>query len=256
MGSVCVMNSLVVCVEFDDFLAITLPRNRRHFARTLVVTSCSDTSTQHLAKDNGCECLATDVFYEGGAVFNKGAAVEKGLDVLGRDGWFCMWDADIVMPESIEFQASCDSLYSPFRKTIPPGLFRDDLDWALLTNMGPTPGEFPGFFQLFHSTAAGPRPWYSTSWTHAGGYDSDFQKKFGEEQLKRPPFVVLHLGPSVDIGHDMPDRVGENWCGRVTRRIDTGEEVGGSGSRRLQRATIIANRRAVGTVHPDEKITW
>ena len=58
------MKSIVVCVEYDDFLAVTLPRNRRHFRHTLVVTSFADLGTQRIARSAGCACYLTDAFYQ------------------------------------------------------------------------------------------------------------------------------------------------------------------------------------------------
>lgn len=244
MGACQVMKSLVVCVEFDDFLAITLPRNKKHFSRTLVVTSCSDLETQRLALDSECECFTTDVFYDHGAAFNKGAAVEKGLDVLGRTGWLCLWDADIVMPETIEFNKDESCLYTALRRTIDdPTKFSDDLDWnsAPITSMS---NEYPGYFQLFHSESAGKKPWYETNWKHAGGYDSDFQHRFNV--LRRPPFYVLHLGPSVDRVTEFHSRIGENWCGRVTNRLD-GKSV--DESRRNVTQALMNNRKSTASVY-------
>jgi hypothetical protein len=241
------MNSLVVCVDFDDFLEITLPRNKRHFNRTLVVTTCADAAAQRIAYKNGCECFATESFYEGDAAFNKGLAIEKGLDVLGRDGWLCVWDADIVMPGSIKHDYDRDCLYTPYRRTmIDPSQFSDDLDWEKVTSVGPEKNEFPGYFHLFHTGAAGVKPWYSTNWRHAGGYDSDFQNKFAN-RLRRPPYMVLHLGPTVDDKiEDLPARVGENWCGRVTPRLDTGLVPAIARVHRKAVETIIKGRRKLG----------
>lgn len=212
--------SLVVCVEFDDFLAITLPRNNRHFEQTLVITSICDIDTQRLALENACQVFITDVFYENEAVFNKGAAIEKGLDILGRDGWLCLWDADIVMPSTIEFDKDPACLYTALRRTLDnPADFSDALVW----NHVPITGhedEFPGYFQLFNAQAAGPKPWFEVNWKHAGGYDGNFQNKFSKKNLCRPPFNVLHLGPSVDMVSKFHLRVGDNWCGRTTPRLD------------------------------------
>lgn len=232
------IKSLVVCVEFDDFLSITLPRNKKHFSRTLVVTSCNDFDTQRIALENECECFTTDVFYQQGAVFNKGAALEKGLDILGRDGWICLWDADIVMAQSLKFGKDPSYLYTALRKTIvDPKSFSDDLDWNLV-EITTHENEYPGYFQLFHSSAAGAKPWFETNWLHAGGYDSIFQNRF-KRKLRRPPFYVMHLGPSVDKVPEFHLRIGENWCGRVSERLDN-KPV--DQSRKLLTDSITENR--------------
>ena len=239
------IKSLAVCVEYDDFLAITLPRNMRHFTRTLVVTSPADTRTQDLAKQHGAECYVTDAFYRNGAAFNKGLAIEEAFDVLGRDGWICVWDADIVMPDCIQFPREIDCLYSPARHILDdPATYSDDLTW--LTLPSPTqPHEFDGYFQMFHSLTIDP-PWYGTGWRHAGGCDSDFQFRFSEASRRRPPFSVLHLGsegiPEIGV------RIGRNWRGRVTPRIDTGEVLPMATVREAEIRQMVVDRRLHGTV--------
>lgn len=212
------MKSIVVCVEFDDFLAVTLPRNARHFGRTLVVTSLRDDETVEVASRCGCEVHRTDAFYSRGAPFNKGAAMEEGFEVLGRDGWICVWDADIVMPDDITIpNADRSCLYTPARRLLEdPTTFRDGLDWRKL-HCPTFPNEFAGYTQVFHASSVSP-PWYSVDWPHAGGCDSDFELRFPEDKKRRPPFEVLHLGP--EGIPELGTRMGRNWCGRTVQRID------------------------------------
>jgi hypothetical protein len=239
------IKSIVVCVEYDDFLEITLPRNSRHFSKTLVVTSPADKKTQAVARKYGCECYTTDAFYRDGAAFNKGLAMEEGFDVLGRDGWICVWDADIVMPDNIEFTGKDPScLYSPVRCLLEdPTKFKDDMDWKSL----PIPTrdeEFDGFFQMFHASSV-KRPWYGTQWRHAGGCDSDFQLKYPVRKRKRLPFVVLHLGS--EGVPELGTRIGRNWRGRVTPRIDTGEVPKDAEKRFQDTKQMIVDRQMYGT---------
>ena len=217
------IKSIVVCVDYDDFLSITLPQNKKHFSRTLIVTSEKDKATQQLAKEHGCECLITGAFYCDGANFNKGLAMEEGFDALGRNGWICVWDADIIMPENIEVSnRQNDCLYGPTRLILEdPATYNDKLDWSVLQS--PTkPDQFSGYFQLFNGSFI-PSPWYNTNSDHAGCCDSDFvHYRFPPEKRKRLPFDVLHLGP--EGIPELSTRMGWNWCGRVTPRID-GKEI-------------------------------
>lgn len=248
------MNSITVCVEYDDFLQITLPRNLRHFTDTLVVTSPEDQKTQALTKYLGCKCLVTDVFYRDGASFNKGAAMEEGFDYLGREGWICVWDADIVMPVEWSFNRNPSCLYSPARRILEdPTLFTDDLDWKTLRN-STNINEFAGYFQLFHSSALKKLPWYGTDWTHAGGCDSDFEQKFSMGNKCRTSFDVLHLGPE-GIEY-LNTRIGADWSGRVTRRIDGGIDSTQKDIRQKTTLSIITNRDDDMTrekIHPTDE---
>lgn len=237
-------NSIVVCVDLDDFLAITLPRNKKHFKRTLVVTASHDLRTQELCKAEGVECYVTDVFYANGAAFNKGAAMEEGFEVLGRKGWICIWDADIIMPDSIRQPLDLNGLHTPARKILPdPKAFSDSLDWNTLSS--PTkPHEFDGYFQLFHAESV-KAPWYSIDWSHAGGCDSDFQFKFPGEHKHRSPFFVLHLGDEGAPG--IAARIGRNWRGRTSPRIDNGEMPKEADSRLQSLRKMVEIRKARGT---------
>jgi hypothetical protein len=213
------MQSVVVCVDFDDYLAITLPNNLQLFDRTLVVTSPQDKKTIALAERYRCHRLITDSFYDQGAAFNKGLALEEAFCLTGRSGWICVWDVDILIPET-DFGGLCkDCLYVPIRRMLAdPRDYRPGMDWSRL----PSPTldfEFSGYCQIFHSDAV-PPPWYSTCWPHAGCSDSDFAAKFPACNRLRPPFEVLHLGLEGTPG--VQGRVGQNWMGRVSPRIDDG----------------------------------
>ena len=59
------MNAIITCVEFDDYLEITLPWNVGHFGKVLVVTSLKDKKTELLANsfENSCS-YATDACFD------------------------------------------------------------------------------------------------------------------------------------------------------------------------------------------------
>jgi hypothetical protein len=207
------MKSIVICVDFDDLLKITLPRNRQFFEKTLVVTSPKDRKTQEFCFFEGIDCFETDAFYRNGAAFNKGLAMEEGLDKLGRDDWIVIWDADTLFPFDMEFpELEIGKLYGPKRR-----ICSDIQAFNLSDNWDKYPlnttdvNEFPGFFQLFNAfdPVLHIRPWYSTNWKHAGGCDSDFQSLWRSQDKIKLPFEVLHLGDH-----------GQNWHGRATLRTD------------------------------------
>lgn len=222
------MRSIVVCVEYSDLLAITLPANRHHFDAMMVVTSMADEATADLARQHDCHLYQTDAFYDRGAVFNKWAALEEGLSAFGREGWLCLLDADVIWPREIpEFDLVCGKLYTPRRrlfpdvtKPVPP-----ESEWERYPLMREP--EFAGYSQIFHASdphLPGP-PWHQTDWRHAGGADSFFQRMWAEPDKIRPPFVVLHLGEP-----------GANWCGRVTQFTDgTKHPQAGERAERLRR---------------------
>lgn len=212
------MKAITVCVDYADLLSITLPRNKHHFTDYLVVTSYTDEATLALCAEHNIHCFQTNAFYEQGAMFNKGLAMEQGFDVLGRDGWITVLDADIVLPKMINCENTNGYLFSPHRyMLLDPTLFTDHLDWSTLPERQDF--EAAGYCQIFN--ADDPHlslPWYGTKWSHAGGCDSEFQMKWPFTKRVRPDFKVLHLGPT-----------DKNWCGRVTG---------------LPNSDIVAQRRA------------
>lgn len=212
------IRALTVCVGYDDFLRLTIPQTVKHVDQLLVITAPADTRTQELVRQypEKVQLHITDAFYQDDAPFNKGRAIEEGFDVIGRKGWMLVMDSDIVIPERLPFTPlQVGKLYTPFRRILSQveGLTElPKIDFRTLP-LREEYGHF-GYFQLFH--AADPvlkqQPWYETQWRHAGGCDSAFQRRWSKGDKIRPSFEVVHLGD--------PD---QNWFGRATPRIDTGE---------------------------------
>ncbi len=242
------VTAVLVSVEYGDLLALTLPRNRPHFARVVVVTSPDDTETIRVARQHDAHVLTTRCFWDHGAWFNKGLGLDHGLEFAGlgwRDGWYAVMDADILLPAErcLEFEGrEPGRLYVPSRRIV--GL--DDHARADLESIAPRPNEeFAGYFQLFHAsdTAFDQRPWYPAAWRHAGGCDTEFWKRWPKHLRSRPPFTVTHVGPD-----------GENWCGRVTPRID-GRTPPDQERRRARMNEMLESRdRLWRDRHADEKI--
>jgi hypothetical protein len=92
------IEAVIVCVNYSDFLAWTLPTNKNLFNKLVVVTSKEDVKTQKLCEFWHVQCVITDRMYEDGAAFNKGKAINDGLKALDSDGWVVHMDADIFLP--------------------------------------------------------------------------------------------------------------------------------------------------------------
>jgi len=226
------VRGLVVCVQYDDILSITLPRNMQHLDDCLVVTSPADKDTQRLADSLGAKWFATDAFYRNSARLNKGLAIEQAFDALGH-GWILIWDADILLPFSLpDFQPRLGCLYTARRRILTDySQWRSHLvDWSGLP-LRPE-NHFYGYFQLFHADdpVLKSRPWYGIDYTHAGGGDDVFQKRWPANRKLRPPFEVLHLGPC-----------DANWFGRVTPRLD-GATIEAASERRRTMQTYLRSK--------------
>lgn len=230
------LRAILVSVDYDDLLSLTLPYNRHHFSEVMVVTGCRerDNKTADIAHSHGCLVYRTNSFWDKGALFNKWVALEQGLDAFGRHGWLCIMDADVLWPKDIviepwseadgkpyalgiwtgpgqETLVKFGSLVTPRRHMYPtiPSTLPPEGEWARYPVH--TVNEFAGYSQVFHaSDPVLPKPpWHETNWKHAGGADSFFQMRWKERDKIRPPFNVLHLGPN-----------GTNWCGRVAKYAD------------------------------------
>lgn len=209
------MRSILVCVDYADMLMQTLPYNQHHFSETLVVTTPEDIKTQTIADRFNTETFCTSAFYAKGAIFNKWAALEEGLDYFGREGWLCLMDADVLWPKLISpIDWQVGKLYSPERRMMPNPTqakpYPDEHLWGAYP-LHRNKAEWAGYTQIFHASdpVLGPAPWHETNWSHAGGADSFFQRKWKPQNKIRPPFNVLHMGPA-----------GKNWCGRATPYLD------------------------------------
>jgi len=225
--------AITVCVGYDDFLRLTLPRTIQHVAELTVVTTPTDTRTLELCQQYSerVRVHTTDVFYAQGASFNKGAAIEETFELRGRDGWFLLLDADILLPETVPaFELVSGKLYTPYRRIMSKvdGLTSTPSVDPQQLQLRREPGHF-GYFQLFHAAdpAISQLPWYQTDWVHAGGCDSVFEKRWAVKDKLRPPFEVIHLGD--------PD---ENWYGRTRPRLDNGEIPADAAARRQKQEAL------------------
>lgn len=209
------MRAVTVCVDYARILQRTIPLNLHHFEAWVIVTSPDDTETkrlihaQNLGGNTKVQLVETDVFYRGGAEFNKGAAIEVGLDAAGREGWILCVDVDIILPSRMDLGSiSPGNLYGARRRLMEESasIPKESL-WYHFPSVEREhrPGyEIPGFFHLFHGSDAvfNGRPWYPTHWRHAGGYDTEFQSRWKSANRIWLPFYVLHVGD-----------LGKNWCG-------------------------------------------
>src|SRR4051812_13604369 len=89
---------VTVCVGYADFLAETIPFNRPHFDRWVIVTTPEDRDTRELCRRHGLTPVLTRDFYRGGAEFAKARGIRRGIDHLSADCWALHLDGDIALP--------------------------------------------------------------------------------------------------------------------------------------------------------------
>jgi hypothetical protein len=225
-----VIQTVVPCVNYDDFLRLTLPRNMRQLDTVTVLTSPDDSASIEVARRCGARVLTTDAWRRGR--FNKARALNEWLDNVspasGADVWYLVIDADIVLPRTQplgELALNPKVLYGARRRMCDdqPGWYEFSngarplesfpLDvapiwhgriWNLATV---NPAALYGCLQLWNSafgSGAARFPEFPT----AGNYDVAFALSFGDDRREfLPDFDVLHLGESRT-----------NWEGRRSAR--------------------------------------
>jgi hypothetical protein len=93
------LEAITICVNFSDVLAHTLPANKGHFDRFVVVTDPNDRATWAVCRHHHVECISTDQFYHNDAAFNKGRGISCSMrQALTGQDWVLHLDADIVLP--------------------------------------------------------------------------------------------------------------------------------------------------------------
>ena len=224
----------IACGEwYASTLETCLWRNMRHFSECWVVTSPQDEAVQAVAtRIPGAKLCVTDAMYQHGAMFNKGLAFEVGFEAMGRDGWICIHDADVIFPDVLPVDIAIPTrLYGCHRRICrDPGEWTPDAPWSQWPRARDNAPI--GFFQFFHASAiAHKRPWYDVSFAHAGGGDAAFMQHWSRNDWIVLPFDVLHLGP-IDL----------NWMG-------TSDEA-----RAIMAKYVHQNgwRRAIANFTPDD----
>ncbi|RMD77973.1 MAG: hypothetical protein D6820_10755 [Lentisphaerae bacterium] len=215
------LQALMVCVNYADILAKTLPLNRSHFDRFVVVTAPEDKDTQRVAAQHGATVIVSESFREDGFPFNKGKMLNAGAHALEPDTWTIMLDADIILPPyTREYSGSLyllhNCLYFAARYNINPVNLESwissvaqsgTVDYSQLTFLHRVP---VGYFELFHPQAECLRfpAICSTVFDNASGVDSHFSNQW----IEHPDCHVQDL--QLDVYHIPHGPNGANWSGR------------------------------------------
>lgn len=229
------LEGVITCVNYGDFLAASLPLNRGVFDHLVVVTSPEDRHTQRLCEHYDVHCLTTDDFTAESQPFNKGRGINAGLSLLKRAGWLVHLDADIVLPPKAREilrgvpldpltiygidRVNCRSyldwtrflrlpaLQHELDVFVHPGPFRLGTRIAKSEHQGYIP---IGYFQLWCG-AAFPERRYPEQ--HADAARSDMLFALQWPRLRRqllPELFAVHL-------ESQPAAMGANWQGRTTQ---------------------------------------
>lgn len=240
------IEAVTVCVGYADFLAETVKWNKKFIRKWMIVTEPGDTDTLSVCHRHNLDTLTTYDFRRNGRamhegkVFNKGRAIQRGLNALSCKAWVLHLDADIVLPPEFmdamemahldegkiygcdrqmvvgwdawqRIQASGYRQHGMHCYVLPHDKYPVGTRWA-----SPRDGYVPiGFFQLTHGsnlTRSGiwNRP-YPDHHGHAARSDVQFGLSWDRRDRELlPELIVWHL-------ESEPSKVGKNWNGRVSK---------------------------------------
>jgi hypothetical protein len=215
------IEAVVTCVNYADYLVHTLPHLAKQVDRVVVVTSLSDSETVAVCKSVQKAILVqTDAFFESGAVFAKGRAINQGMNYLSLSDWVLFTDADMLFHSFTTTHPRIRRcLYTMRRKSI----IGADALARHLNGEEVAGGEIPmiwhkdsvvpsGYCQLYHFPTC---PRYYPATSHAADKDDmAFSKTWPAEHRKLiRGLYAYHL--------EMPDATkAANWRGRKTARFE------------------------------------
>jgi glycosyltransferase involved in cell wall biosynthesis len=242
------LEGIIICVNYSDFLSHTLPHNKSQFDNLIVVTDKKDEKTKWLCEYYNVRCLQTDIFYENGDKFNKGAAINEGLKHLSRKGWVLHLDSDIYLPPKTRnilnnLELDPYKIYGADRLMCPSyEKWMEFLDNPLKIQEGwvyvhlnafpigvrlaeyenKNAGWEPlGYFQLWNPMHSGVHG-YPTEHGFADRTDVLHAKKWERKHRELlPEIVVIHL----DSEGLTVNQMGKNWYGRKTNLFTYNGEV-------------------------------
>lgn len=225
------IEAAIPCVEYDDFLRLTLRNNCERLGAVTVLTSPSDSATIQLAERHGAKLLVTDAWWSGGT-FNKARALNEWIDqveIAHENLWLLVLDADILLP--LDLDLAVDGLDPTGLYSVRRRMCEDESAWndftkerrsleSFLLNVPPVKngrvwGKRPtsnaaaicGYFHLWNPRHASGMKRFPEM-PSAANYDVEFALSFPEERRRFfPKFEALHLGLSKT-----------NWEGRRSTR--------------------------------------
>ena len=104
------LDVIIVSVNFNDYLLISLKHNTKIFENITIVTSPDDKLCIDICERYRVKCLVTNVMYEDGDSFNKGKAINHGIKSISNPDLILLLDADIIVEEKIDLESLSDQV--------------------------------------------------------------------------------------------------------------------------------------------------
>lgn len=191
------IHAICVSVNYAEHLARSIETWSKTLESLTVVTDTKDDRTAELAYRYSVELHRTQAFYEDGAFFNKGRAIEEVRTKLyerRKRDWHLLIDADVVPPT--------DWLDIVTAAKPRVGVLHGARRIRAETGEPINDSELAGFFQLYHFGDMRAIKPLATNFIHGGNYDSDFMLRWPRQAQRILDLTLTHHG-----------EVGTNWCG-------------------------------------------
>jgi hypothetical protein len=241
------IEAVVVCVDYTDFLAETLPFLLPHVDDVVVVTTPEDGRTKGVCHRLGVRCLPTHAFFQWGDKFNKARGINYGLANLRKDGWLLHLDADIALPARSRWlmNLACldeRKLYGVDRVNVVGRQAWDDykrdrpIQYASSCRLDPPRGHELGsrllhlgfggycpigYFQLWHPGTSGIIRYPDSAADSAEHSDVNHAIQWDREDRELlPEIIAMHL---VTKGAGQGLAYGVNWRGRLSPEFNVAE---------------------------------
>jgi pyruvyltransferase len=207
------LDVIIVSVDYNDLLILTLQKNKRIFHNITVVTSKTDQKCKEICDKFGVSCIQTDIMYDNNSVFNKGKAINAGINSIENPDLILLLDADIIVENDINLHDLNDKyLYTSERIILPNyDSYIDYINNGVYNKLDRDQGL--GFYQLFsiNNNSINRNNPYPDNSSDASWSDLEFRNKF---QFKKNIDRVIHLGD-----------IAKNWKGRVTNKFIVDHEI-------------------------------
>jgi hypothetical protein len=211
------LDVIIISVNYNDYLLVSLSHNIKIFNNITVVTSTDDLMCQKICEKFGVNCLVTDVMYENGANFNKGKAINKGIESIVDPNFILLLDADIVITDKIDIDELIDDNFYTSDRWIcrDYNFYKRFIDDEIeISDIGKCENNKGlGFFQLFNinNNSIDKSKVFPEISDDAAWSDLMFRDKFTKRQTIKND--VIHLGDPY-----------MNWNGRRTNRFLTDDD--------------------------------
>lgn len=232
------LEAIIVCVNYSDFLAWTLPFSRQQFDNIIIITDKNDAKTQALCEYWHIKCIRTEINKDEG--FPKGKLINIGLENLIYNDWVVHQDADLYLPPHFRrlfenITKDAQSIYTMDRMMcqsykewiqflespqvqwenniwIHSGPFKAGVRIAQMEKDGCVP---IGYFQCWNQGVM--NLMYPTEHTSAARGDMQFGMQFPRNKRQfLNECIAIHLESPLSNGKI---EMGQNWNGRTSEEF-------------------------------------